>query len=223
MNKKLPDHRIIPGAHEEASARVVTIVAWALVALTLVLGVVAWSQQRLADGELGRYELYPLLGLIAFSLMWTHYVVGAVRRWFGVRKQVLRAYSFVTSWLVLACLLLHPALLAYELWHDGLGLPPFSIVSVYASGLMPIAIITGSVSLTAFLAYELHRWFRDASWWKYVEIASIAAMIAIFWHGLQLGGEVSGWYLAIWVMYAITFVAAIVYNHNYDKGTRREA
>lgn len=221
MERKSTDRADVANP-DEVAMNIVMMIVCGLVSTTLTLAVIAWMQIRFADGELRGYEVFPLLGLVAFSLMWTHYIVGSARRRLGVKKQALRVYSAATSWVVLVCLILHPTLLAYELWRDGLGLPPLSIVSVYSSGIMPFAIIAGSMSLTVFLAFELHRWFRDAAWWKYVEMASVVAMGAIFWHGLQLGGEINTWYRAVWIIYAVTLVVAIVYNHKHDKLTRRE-
>ncbi len=196
---------------------------WILGVIVVVLAVTVWAGVRLVDGdELTVYSIFPLLGLIAFSLMWTHYIHGALRRLAGKDKPDKNAYWYVSSVVVLACILLHPALLSFGLWRDGLGLPPLSYMTAYES--MQLAIILGSMSLTIFLAFELHRWFSNKKWWRYVEGAQLVAMLAVFVHALSLGGELNvGWYMAVWWVYGVTLVGAHMYNYTYDKQRREHA
>ena len=75
--------------------------------------------------------------------------------------------------------------------------------------------LLGSVSLLAFLAFEFHRWFADRPWWKYVLMASDAAMLAIFYHGLRLGSQLhGGWYRGVWWFYGITLLLLIIRKHS---------
>jgi hypothetical protein len=70
--------------------------------------------------------------------------------------------------------------------------------------------ILGSISLLAFLAYELHRFYESRSWWKYVVAAGDAAMLGIFLHGLRLGGLLqAGWYREVWLFYGLTLLIVI--------------
>ena len=134
----------------------------------------------------------------------------------GKQENGKDAYWYVSSGIVLACLLLHPGLLSFGLWRDGLGLPPLSYINAYES--MRLAILLGSVSLGIFLAFELHRWFGDRAWWKYIDRLQLVAMVAIFIHGLSLGGELNvSWYRALWILYGITLIAAYVYSYMYDR------
>lgn len=190
------------------------IFTWALGVAVVVAGLAAWSATRLVDGEIGRYELFPILGITAFSLMWTHYVSDALRRKLGYDDSVIRQYFKITAWIVLVCILAHPLLFYVQLYRDGLGVPPESYLMVYTDAVSRFALILGTLSLFAFLAFELHRKFKDASWWRFVEYANVVAMFAIFYHALRLGGEVaSGWFRVLWFFYAITLAIAIAYTY----------
>jgi len=203
--------------------RKLQLATWIGTGALVALAVLRWTQVRLTDGELGSYELFPLFGLLAFIFMWTHFVSGAVRRLVGAAPGTLRTFFSVTSWLVLAFILLHPGIFVFALWADGLGLPPASYLSVYVDLGARIALLFGSFGLVAFLAYELRRRYKKATWWRFVEYANVAAMFAIFFHALTLGGEVaSGWFRVVWIVYGITLVAAIGYNYYYSHKKKEE-
>lgn len=188
--------------------------SWILAFAVAVLAVVVWSGERLGSSSLTVYKVFPLLGLVAFSLMWTHYAVGALRRYYGLESGALKQYYRSTSWLVLALILLHPGLLIYQLKADGFGLPPKSYLTVYGEPMMKFAIMLGTISLLIFLAFEFKKKFQKKSWWKFVEYAQILAMGLIFYHGLTLGRELSvSWYRALWFIYGISLIAAVIYNY----------
>ena len=197
--------------------------AWSGALLLVAVAVLRWAQVRLGDGEVGPYELFPLLGLIAWSLMWTHYTVGPVQRWLKAKDGSLKTFFSITGWIVLAFILLHPTIFVFTLYEDGLGIPPASYVAVYPAALELFAIALGYLALCAFLAYEFHRRYKDRKWWRFVEYANVAAMFAIFYHALTLGGEISGWFLIVWIVYGITLAAAIAYNYYYKKQEKSRA
>ncbi|HEX6415917.1 MAG TPA: hypothetical protein VFZ62_00115 [Candidatus Saccharimonadales bacterium] len=194
-------------------AQAVQIGAWALAAGVVLAAGLAWGEVRLNGGALSAYDVFPLFGLLAFSLMWTHYVSGAVRRLMDLDTKVLSGFFRVTSAAVLVLLLLHPTIFLTQLWADGFGLPPFSYLQVYEGGAERLALLLGTLSLLAFLLFEFHRKFKNASWWKYIEYANLAAMAAIFYHALTLGGELDlMWYKMVWFTYGILLVMAVVTN-----------
>ena len=197
---------------------------WLLGLTTTIAAIAVWAQVRLDSRALDTYDVFPLLGLIAFSLMWTHFVSGAIRRCLGLPISTLRTYFKFTSWLVLGLILLHPLLFIRQLELDGLGLPPDSYFSVYPAVTSQIALMLGTLSLLAFLAFELHRKFRKASWWKYIEYLNILAMLAIFYHGFTLGGELSVvWFQIVWLVYLVTFIGAVSYTQiNKTKGNHEQ-
>jgi hypothetical protein len=185
--------------------------AWTLVAITCGLAVVAWGQTyEWQLSSLTLYQIFPLLGLLAFSIMWTHYLAGAVREKAGLQKEALSSYFRRTSLVVLALICLHPGLLVFQLFRDGAGLPPGSYNSYVGPG-MAWLVMLGTVSLLVFLAFEFHRIFGPRSWWQYVADASDLAMIAIFYHGLRLGSQLQqGWFRYVWWFYGLVLVVVLV-------------
>lgn len=198
------------------------LISWSLGLLVLGLATKVWVSERLDGGFLTVYDIFPLLGISAFSLMWTHYVLGSLRRFLHVNVKDRGAYYKVSSVIVLFLILLHPGLLVAGLYRDGFGLPPVSYLTVYSENYMQTAIGMGTISLIIFLLFELKSRLKNKNWWKYIEFAQLIAMSFIFYHGLTLGGELSvGWYRMVWFFYGITFIAAVMINHWYDRSTNR--
>ncbi|MDB5163601.1 MAG: hypothetical protein JWS12_218 [Candidatus Saccharibacteria bacterium] len=194
------------------SPRQLQTFAWALSGLVALLAVLAWGQGYSWQVS-NSYQLFPLLGLLAFSLMWSHYMAAALRTRFKLDKAVLHSYFEVTSYVVLVAILLHPGLLAYQLWRDGLGLPPASELH-YVRQSWQWGVLLGMTALVVFLAYELHRWFDNRGWWRYVQYASDAAMVAIFIHALRLGTQLRmGWFKWIWWFYGVSLLATLIYTY----------
>lgn len=183
--------------------------AWGLAGLVSLLAIVSWGQKfGWQLWPLSPYLLFPVLGVLAFSLMWVHYVIGAICDLCGASEATLKSYFRITGYLVLALLFLHPGLLIYQRFRDGFGLPPESYVSYVAPGLGWVALL-GSVSLLIFLAFELHRFFGEKSWWQYVVDASDVAMLGILYHGLRLG-NFYGWFRVLWLFYGVVFIAIVI-------------
>ncbi len=199
----------------------VGLFSWALAILVVVMAVIAWGQGFAWQFDAwSTYLLFPLLGLMAFSLMWSHYVAGAIRRLAGLDKSSIQSQLKITGYAVLALILLHPGLLIWQRWRDGYGLPPGSYMSFVAKG-MSWLVLLGTVSLGVFLAYELKPWFKDRSWWPWVAHAGDLAMVAIFYHGLRLGSQTqTGWYYRVWLFYGLTLVLslAVIYYKDSKKG-----
>ena len=190
------------------------IAAWLLVALVLVLAFTSWAQSL--DWHIfgvSTYQLFPIFGLIAYSTMWTHYVISALRRGLGVRREALTNYYRVTSYVVLVSIVLHPGLLVWQLSRDGFGLPPASYLR-YVGPSLHVAVLIGSASFIIFLAYEFRRIFRRRSWWRYLEWATDIAMVGIFYHGLVLGTQThGGWFNVVWYFYGFTLFDILLYKH----------
>jgi hypothetical protein len=189
------------------------VAALALTSLTAGLAIIAWGQNM--DWQLGHlsmYQLFPLLGLLAFSIMWSQYVMEAIKNYLG-HGTAITSYFQYTSTVVLVLILLHPGLLIAQRFHDGYGLPPGSYESYVAPAQKWITIL-GSLSLLMFLAFELKRWFGDKPWWKYVLLLNDVAIVAIFYHGLRLGQDIGhSWYQGLWYVYGVVLVAVLVYKY----------
>jgi len=183
---------------------------WTLTSIVGLLAIYVWGQSFGWNTQaINAYQFFPVLGLLAYSIMWSHYMVGSVKH--SLLKNVqLDDYFRYTGYVVLAAIVLHPGILIYQLFHDGFGLPPGSYAHFVAPGMSWIALL-GTASLFAFLAFELHRWYSQKSWWKYVIAAGDVAMLAIFYHGLRLGSQLQGgWYRVVWFFYGTTLLAMLV-------------
>lgn len=202
----------MPTSTLKITPRQLQVIAWIATVSVIAISIFVWGDLYNWNVlPFDRYLYFPLFGLLAFGLMWTHYVIASLRLASGVDKSVIARYYSVTSYIVLASLLLHPALLNSRLYDDGFGLPPGSYSAYVAQGMTWIVTL-GLISLIIFLLFELHRFFADRSWWKYVSWASDLAMIAILYHGFQLGGHLqTGWFKGVWYFYGVTLVVSIIY------------
>lgn len=196
------------------------IIEWTVGICVSMVMISAWTISRNAlVGNLSVYDVFPVFGLLAFGLMWSHYILGSIRRFMNLAEQKYLIYWRVSTGLVLFLLVAHPVLLNGALISDGLGLPPASYDAAYGS--KAIILLLGSAALVVFLAFELRRWFRDKTWWKYIDGAQAFAMAAIFIHALILGRELTMvWFATIWWMLGISLAASIVYNRLYDAEKR---
>lgn len=187
-------------------------VAWGTSgAVVLIAGVAWWQLYGEQFSELNIYQFFPLLGLLAFSLMWSHYIVSVIRQHFKVESQALHRYFEVTSGAVLVAILLHPGLLAWQLWRDGVGLPPGSY-KLFVGASAYWAVLIALLAWTLFISYELRRVYGKKPWWKFVQYGSDGAMFLIFFHALKLGSNLqSGWFRTVWYFYGVTLTGALLY------------
>ncbi|SRR6266550_2279548 len=198
--------------------RFALIVAWGVSMMVSAVAFVAWaSLNHWRFDHLTVYRIFPLLGLLAFSLMWVHYVVSALRRYYQLERPPFARYYSVTGWLVLVLILLHPGLLVGQLWLDGFGLPPDSYLQHFVAPSLGWVATLGPLSLGVFLVYELQRLYRDKPWWKWMNLATEVAMLAIFYHGLRLGDELQHeWFKDVWLLYGVSLFAILMYLHVND-------
>jgi hypothetical protein len=192
---------------------VLLLAATGLTTAVALIAILVWGnsyQWQLA--ALSPYLIFPLLGLLAFSIMWAQSVVNAVSLWLD-RPGTLGRYYQTTGWIVLFAIVLHPGILIIQRYRDGYGLPPHSYES-FVAPMNAWLTLLGSASLLLFLAYEFRRWFGNRPWWRYVLWLNDAAMLAIFYHGLRLGVQLQyGWFQKVWYFYGLTLVLAIVYKY----------
>lgn len=188
------------------------IAAWSLTIAVSIVAIIAWAHDYNGQfSPLTAYVLFPLLGILAYSIMWSHYVSGTVRELLGVEPKSLVNYFRYTGYAVLLLICLHPGLLILQRFRDGFGFPPHSYESYVAPGLGWVTLL-GTVSFFVFIAYEFHRKFGDRPWWHFVQDAGDFAMLAIFYHGLRLGGQLThdGWFRTVWIFYGLILVAILI-------------
>lgn len=192
-------------------ARLLPGLAWVLGIGVITLSVIVWGEGlRWQLGRLTPYSAFPLFGLVAFSLMWTHYIILALRVYTDAPP--VTRYSQVTQWLVLVALLAHPMIFHHALLTDGLGLPPESYAAYVGESLVGVVLL-GTVAWLAFIAYEAKRWFASQPWWRFVLGANAVAMVLVYVHAQILGTHLQGnsWFVAVWYGYGITLGVAFWY------------
>lgn len=190
-----------------------SITAWGLSASVVILAVIVWGNGIAWQfSGLSTYQLFPIFGLVAFSIMWSHYMVTFLNKTI-FKTTTLGDYYRITGYVVLLVILLHPGLLSYQRFRDGFGLPLGSLTS-YVQPSLRWVVLLGSVSFLAFLSFELRRWYKQKAWWKYIAYLNDAAMIAIFYHGLRLGSNLhGGWYEVVWSFYGLCLGGVLLYNY----------
>lgn len=178
-----------------------------------VLAFIAWGNiNQWQFSGLTSYTVFPLLGLTAFSILWSQYVALTFSRFLGITTGALARYFSITGWLFLVAIFLHPGLLVFQLWQDGFGLPPASYLNHYVAPGLGWAALLGSVSFLVFLAFELRRWYSDRMWWRYIAYITDIAALLIFIHGLKLGSTLQqGWFYYVWIFYGVTLFLMLVW------------
>lgn len=213
MSKATPVRKTHPAQLFPAIiAKYCQFTAWLISLSVVIIAFIAWGHSyKWQLGGLSTYQIFPLLGLLAFSLMWSHYVASVIRQMLNVGKEVLSSYFEATSFVVLALICLHPGLLIYQRFRDGYGLPPHSYESYVAPGLGWVTLL-GTACFILFIAYEFRRLYGSRSWWQYIAIGTDLAMLGIFYHSLRLGGQLqTGWFRLVWIFYGVILVVCLAY------------
>lgn len=188
----------------------VQLTSWAISMVAAVAVFISWGHSYYWQ-IYNSYQLFPIFGMLAFTLMWGHYIASVIRQLFGLEKEVLKSYFEITSGMVLVFILMHPGLLAWQLWRDEGLLPPGSELN-YAGPALKGYILLAMVSLVVFLAYEFYRKFGDRPWWKYIAFMTDLAMVAVLIHALKVGSHLQQGNLRnLWVFYGVTLVVSLGY------------
>lgn len=205
----------------KSPAAKLNLFAWVISTAVTVTAIAVWGQgTKWQFSGLSTYRLFPIFGLLAFSLMWVMAIVRSWRLHLGVKASQTKTYYKSASLAVITLILLHPALLIWQLWRDGFGLPPGSYLQHYVAPSLKWAAVLSTAAFFVFLAYELRRKYRQQAWWKYLEHAQAGAMIIIFWHGLQFGSDLQhGWYRWVWYFYGAVLALVLLdfYTFNFKK------
>lgn len=191
-----------------------TVFAWTLTAVVVFLAVGIWGKFLNWDSNnLSTYSLFPLFGLLAFSIMWAQYIVATLKRLANLVSPTLDAFFNYSGLGVTGLIILHPTLLFWQLWRDGLGLPPTSYLS-YVAPSLKWALFLGIFSFFIFISFELRHRYRNRSWWKYIDHANDIAIIAIYFHAFKLGSHVqAAWFYPLWLFYGATLAGVLLYKY----------
>jgi predicted ferric reductase len=200
---------------------------WLLFTAALMLPILAWGQNlnwqiSTATG----YQWFPLFGLVAWMIMWSHYITGGIRiRSSGLKKSGL--YARLSAWLVLFCMLMHPALLVYTQYQNTNTLPPESYINYVGEGLA-LAVMLGTVSLLIFLSFEVFERLKHKPIikknWRFISLSQSLAMVLIFVHALRLGSiATNGWFAVVWAGCGLLLVPCFYLIHSLEFSEQQSA
>lgn len=191
----------------------------------VILALFAWgSRLGWRVESVSSLTVFPLLGLLAFSIMWWHFLLGFVGNLDANFKRI-KSLHRTSTYFVLLLILLHPILLLVYSASYRLGGFPEAFYN-YVQPSDAIYITYGILALVIFLLYDLARWLKTKSWvksnWFFIDLADDIAFIAIFVHSLSIGQHLrSGWFRYVWIFYGASAVFFISYKH-YLRFSRHE-
>lgn len=176
-----------------------------------------YSTGILTSGSL--YTIFPVFGLLAWSLLCAQYISGALRILLRDSTNNSSTFTIASGIIIFVSLLLHPIILFAQRYIDTGTLPPISIVSYVGDARMYLVWIA-VIALVIFLLFDVLRPYRESlrksGIWQYVGLLQILAMLLIFVHGLQLGGLFAdGWMRVWWILLNIVLVPCYVL-HAYE-------
>lgn len=182
-----------------------TAFPWLLLITVTLAPFIAWAQARSWQfNTLTALSLFPLLGLWAWSIMWTHYAYGTLILCNPSRFKKSQAYSRVSRYAVLALILFHPNLLVWNQWNIRGILPPESIYG-YVDSSLKVFVFFGTLSFLTFLSFEIFERLRNKAWvqrqWRWISLSQMVAMVLIFFHALAIGQTTNTtWFEYYWVL-----------------------
>mgnify|MGYP001616887706 CR=1 FL=1 len=152
--------------------------------------------------------LFPLVGLVAFFLVWTQVMIGSLRPWWQ------RLFPGIVRWhrkigiFVLLFALLHPLLLII-----GIGLASFFHRTLIPPVLIPW-IWVGEVQLFLILVTTLTALMNRATWlrrrWRLFHLLNYIVFCLVWLHSWFLGIDVTRTSLRwLWYFFAGTFLIAV--------------
>ncbi len=156
-------------------------------------------------------DLFPVLGITAFCIMWLHVVGGALEEWL---ERYVNFQRFVdnTSIFIFVLIILHPLFLLI-----GQG---FRVADIFLYG--QNYIMLGVAGLLMLLTYDLGKARKEREFfvrhWNAVLIVSTIGFLLIFFHSLGLGSDVQAGPLRdLWIFYGTTAIVATTYNYGVKK------
>jgi hypothetical protein len=180
------------------------IVAGAVLAVIVPIWVhirnVAWGESSLIAA------LFPIFGLLAFTLLWLHSISGVFEEWLRERFN-FDAFVHYTALTILISMLLHPLLLLMIL--------DFNIAGIWAGG---TGIRLGIIGLFLLLTYDIGKALKKYHFfsrnWNAILIVSNIGFILTFFHSLKIGSDLqSGFMRGLWIFYGVTAILAIIYTY----------
>ncbi len=201
--------------------------AWTLFAVVVTIPLLQWAITiGWNPGNIALTNIFPLIGIWAWSIMWTHYAYGTFILAQDGAASKDKTYRKLTQWLVLALILLHPGLLALNQWQVRSVRPPEAFYG-YVGQSLRIYIAIASVALLAFLAFDVLVRFRRHrlvnKYWFYVSLSQAVAMVLIFVHALKIGHSMHGWFELYWIALGLLLIPCFVLILRHDWRQQRNS
>ncbi|KKU22496.1 MAG: hypothetical protein UX31_C0001G0014 [Candidatus Nomurabacteria bacterium GW2011_GWA1_46_11] len=188
---------------------------WLAVFALVAVGLPVWTRV----GSLGWQSrpdiipnLFPVFGLLAFSLLWLHALSGVFEPW--LRRQInFDKFVDSTSLVILISIILHPLLA----WAN----VNFSFKDLFAYG-EARAIWLGIFGLLLLLTYDVGKFlkkykFFSRNWTNILTISTVGFLLTFF-HSLSLGSDLqSGFLRKVWIFYGVTAIFATIYTYGYKR------
>jgi hypothetical protein len=184
------------------------ITLFATVAVVLPIGV---HIRNVSENDSLLQILFPMFGLLAFTLLWLHAMSGVFEEW--LREQFdFEAFVRWTSLVILISILLHPLLL--------LILVNFDLKTIFGDGHW--AVWLGLAGLILLLTYDVGKALKRYEFftrnWNKILIVSNIGFILTFFHSFELGSDLqSGFMRGLWIFYGVTAIAAIIYTYGFKR------
>jgi hypothetical protein len=190
---------------------------WALfVTVILAFPVFVWGTDL--NWQLGRvtfYAFFPLLGLLAFSLMWTQIIAVSLKPY--LEKYAVPVDEFLkrTGIFVLLLIIFHPLLLDVAQYQLGAGLPTQSLYS-YEPPMLRVFITYALIAWFIFILSEVSFRMQKVAWIRrlnpVVEYVNYAAFFLIFWHSIHIGSNLQhGWVRDVWWFYGVSALFLLIF------------
>ena len=169
--------------------------AWVLFGMVSIVSIFLWLM-TLSRSVTSMYQFFPILGVLAWTTMWVHYVTNSIGKPVNNRR-----FTKWTGRIVLLLIVMHPSIFLVQRFIDTGLLPPASYVS-YVGSLRAWAVVIAIAALATFLLYDVLKRFRRKlivrGIWPYLSLLQAGAMIAIFVHGFTLGTSMNSAYFVLW-------------------------
>ena len=155
--------------------------------------------------------IFPIFGLLAFTLLWLHAMSGVFEEWLRERFD----FDFFVHWtsiVILFSIILHPLFL--------LIIAKFDILGIYNAN--PKAMLLAFIGLPLLLTYDIGKLLKTKKFfparWNAILMISTIGFILIFFHSLQIGSDLqSGFLRKLWIFYGVTAILATIYTYGIKK------
>lgn len=171
----------------------------------------------IGDAQSVAGSLFPVFGLLAFTLIWLQIMIGTfMRHLLRVFPGIFRFHRF-EGILALTFSLLHPGLLFFSLGWDYFK---FEFITPEQRLFLVLGYLAVTILLTTVTTALLYRHPLLIRNWRWVHRLNYLVLPLIFFHSKNLGGDLQSQPLSgLWWFYLITYLGALAYKLLVKKNT----